>query len=706
MKMGMMVSEDFFRILGVAPTLGRDFLAEETKVAGRDAVAILSHGFWSNDFGADKNVIGRTIRLNGIPFTIVGVAPEEFTGMHPMMRPALYLPLMMSTRLWANGGKDPLEERDRRDLNVKGRLRAGASIASAQAELNMLAQTLERSYPETNQRKSAAVRSELQARAQDSPPTAATVALLLALVGLTLLIACANVANLLLARGRARAREIAIRLAIGAGRARLIRQLLTESALLALIGGGLGLIFAYAINRYLQSIPIPTDIPLALSLRMDERALLFTLAASLLSALAFGLAPAWQAVKINLIPALQAAAPSTSTRSRTPGRNALVVSQVALSLTLLIVAGTLYNAFGKMLTLDPGFRTDRMMMMELDPTLIRYSAEQAREYQRRLIERVRATPGVRSAAFSRAIPFRPSFSDENIVPEGFQFPPGQESATTTTNIVDERYFDTMQVGLARGRSFSAVDTAESRRVGVVNEEFAKRYWPNQEAVGKRFRLGVDGEWIEVIGVAHTGKYLSIAEAPRPYLYLPLAQRPRARMLLLVETAGDPRGVAEALRQTVLALDANMPIFNFRTLQTHYQDGVIGPQRLVMRMVSALSLLGLFLAVTGLYAVVAYAVSRRRREFGIRMAIGAGRKDILKLAMRQGLTLALAGISIGLAISLPVYRLLSAGLVGLGPLSPWALIIIPCGLAMVTVAACFIPARRAARVDPVTALRVE
>jgi macrolide transport system ATP-binding/permease protein len=572
MKMGMLVSEDFFRILGAPAAIGRDFFSEETKVAGRDAVVILSYGFWSNEFGADKDVIGRAIRLNGVPFTVVGVAPEEFTGLHPMMRPALYLPLTMSTRLYSDSAVELLEQRDRRDLNVKGRLRAGVSIESAQAELATLAKALEQSYPDTNLRKSATVRSELRARAQDSPSSAAMVALLLALVGLVLIIACANVANLLLARGRARVREIAIRLAIGAGRARLIRQLLTESVLLAFMGGGLGVVFAYAINRYLRSIPIPTDVPLVLSLRLDGRVLLFTLAASMLSALAFGLAPAWQAVKINLVPALQAAAPSTSGRNRMPGRNALVVGQVALSLTLLVVAGTLYEAFNKMVTLDPGFRTDRTMMMEFDPTLIRYSAEQTREFYRQLTDRVRALPGVRSAALSRAIPFRPSFTDENVAPEGYQFPPGQESVTMLTNVVDERYFETMKTDLVRGRGFTAADTVDSRRVGVVNEEFSKRYWPNQDPVGKRFRLGVapnkDGEWIEVVGVARTGKYLSIAEAPRPYIYLPLAQNLRTRMVLLVETAGDPRAIAEPLRREALALDANMPIFNFRTLETH------------------------------------------------------------------------------------------------------------------------------------------
>ncbi|HEV2688535.1 MAG TPA: ABC transporter permease, partial [Bryobacteraceae bacterium] len=395
MRLGLLVSDNFFRVMEIQPSLGRAFSADEGTASGRDAIAVLSHDFWQHDLSGDPQVVGRTIRLNGIDFAVIGVAPEGFTGMEPVVRPALYVPLTMMHRL-SPTGPDPLDQRGIRAFQVKGRLKSGVSRQQAQAELGGIGKGLEQSYPETNRNRNVAVRTDLQARIQQSPPDAILVAMLMALSGLVLLIACANIANLLLARSRARAREIAIRLAIGAGRLRLIRQLLIESVMLALLGGALGVGFAYGGIRFLQTIPLPTDLPIILNVVLDQRVLMFSFFAALASALVFGLAPAWQAVKADLIPALKSAGLTASARSRTIGRNALVVSQLVLAMVLLVAAGMLFDGFRKVLVVNPGFRTDHIMMVEFDTSFVRYTEAQSRKFYRNLVDRARSIPGARS----------------------------------------------------------------------------------------------------------------------------------------------------------------------------------------------------------------------------------------------------------------------------------------------------------------------
>lgn len=700
MRMGMKVSGDFFQTLGVTPILGRSFLPEETDVAGRDTVAVLGHGFWVNEFGSDPAIVGRTLQVSQTTVTIVGVAPRTFTGMDPIIQPFLYVP--------ASLGEPRLSERrDDRGFLVRGRLRDGVTRDRAQAELAGLATGLAEQHPNTNRGRGLIVKTEMQMRQEQAPAIVPVVVLLLVLSTLVLAIVCANVANLCLARARARSREIAIRLAIGSGQLRLVRQLLTESVVLALAGGVAGIALGLLVIRYLRSLRIPTDTPMAIAVQLDARVLIFSLLAAGVSAIAFGLVPAWQAGRTELVGALKRSdAGAIPHRRRMLGRQALVVGQIALSLVLLVTAGLMRDAFRKMLVVDPGFRTDRIMMMEFDPTMIGYTPDQARDLYRQLVDRTRALPGVQAATLARAIPFRPNFTDELIVPERYQLPAGQDGVRVATNVIDEAYFDTMRTGILRGRAFTIDDRPESRRTAIVNETFATLYWPNQDALGKRLRLGPQGEWIEVVGIARTAKYLYIAEPPTPYVYLPLAQHPRTRLTLLVHTAGDPLAVVDPLRQVVRALDTRLPIFNVRSLQAIYRDGALGTQRLVLAMVTTMGLLGLALAVVGLYAVVAYSVGRRMREFGVRMSVGAGRGDILRLVLREGLGLAAVGIVVGLMLSVPVERVFGAALVGLGPLSPWTLVIVPCGLALVTVAACLAPAWRASLVNPTTVLRLE
>jgi predicted permease len=478
---------------------------------------------------------------------------------------------------------------------------------------------------------------------------------------------------------------------------------LVLSAFAALAGVALTL----AAVRFLGSIQLPTDTPIVIAVQLDSRVLAFATIASLLSAILTGIVPAWRSLSPEIASALKTGEASPGAgKNRLRGRSTLVVAQVALSLVLLVVSATLLDAFNRMLLLDPGIRTDRVMMVEFDPTLAQYTPEQARQFYRTLIERIRELPGVRSASLARGIPFRPNFTDEAVVPEGYQFPRDQKSVTVPSNVVDDSYFRTMAVTITRGREFNAGDTADSRRVAIVNDEFARSYWSTQDPVGKRLRLGPDGPHLEVIGVARTGKYLSLAEAPQPYFYLPFSQHPRTRMTLLVHTEGEATALTDGIMRTIRSLDPNQPVYNVRNMRNYFEQGVLGIALTVMKMVWSMGALGLLLAVTGLYGLLSYSVSRRSREIGIRMAIGADRSQVLKLVLRQGLILALIGCSVGLAIGIPVFRGLRAGLSGLGPLNPWTLAIVPAALIVVALAACFIPAQRASRIDPNVALRLE
>jgi putative ABC transport system permease protein len=687
MKFGMEVSQGFFDMLGVRPALGRTFTNDEAAAAGREPVAVLGHDFWRQEFGGDPRAVGRTIVLNGATYTVVGVLPESFTGMDAIIRPAVAIPATMGTTV---------ENRTSRAYNLRARLKPGVTTERAQAELTSLSAALERAYPEADRDRTLRARTEFQLRTQQNPPLALTVTFLAALSAVVLAIACANVAGLLLARSRARTREIAIRTAVGAGRGHLIQQLLTESAVIAGLGGAAGIGLAYAFMRWLGAIRLPTDTPIVISTQVDGRMLAFAVAVSAVSALLFGIVPAWKSV----------APPRAHGSARGFGRNALVCAQVALSLVLLTTSGALLDAFRRMLVIDPGIRTDHVMMFEFDPTLVGHTPDRAILFLERLIERTRGLPGVRSATLTRAVPFRPNFMDQPVVPEGYQFARNETSVAVATNIVDEQYFETMRTRIVEGRAFGRQDRAASRRVGIVNAEFAARYWSGQSALGKRFRLGVSGPWIEVVGVAKTAKYLSLTETPTPYLYLPWAQNETPRMTLMVETAGPPAGITTAVLREAHALDASQPAYNVRPLDVYYEQGPLGLALLVMQMVGSAGLTGLALALVGLYGLVAYSVARRTREFGIRMAIGAGRGAVLRLVLKQGLTLALIGDGIGLALSVPAFRGVSAAMAGVGRLSPWTLVAVPAALVVVTMAACWLPAWRASRIDPTLALRVE
>jgi macrolide transport system ATP-binding/permease protein len=710
LKLALTVSGNFFQSMGVVPVIGRGFSPEEDRVPGRDAVAVLGYDAWQQSFAGDPKVLGRTIRLNNVEFTVIGVAPKKFNGIEPLVHPQLYLPVMMLPRVGAANESNLLEDRASRAFTVKGRSNKANGTAQANAEMATISSNLATAYPKTDSKRKLSVHTEIQTRVAQSPPNAIFATLLLAVAGVVLIIACANVANLLLGRARSRTREMAVRLAIGASRWRLLRQLLTESLLLSFAGAAIGLLLAQYGAEYFSSFRFSNDLPLSMIVHLDLRVLTFSLIAAVLSALFFGLVPALQGSKTDLVPALKSGS-SESGRGRTLGRNALVISQVALSLMLLTAATLFVRTLQRVIMGNPGFRTDHLLMMSLDPSMIRYSPEKTEEFYRKLIEGARQTRNVKNAALSQAIPFDgATVASSSIVPEGFQLPPGKENDSILSNVIDEQYFQTMGMPIVRGRAFLATDTATSPRVAVINETAAEHYWPNQNPVGKRLRLdGGNGAWVEVVGVAKTSVYIFTGEPKLTFLYLPMSQNPSSRMTLCVETAGDAASLATPLRNLVRSIDAHQPIFNVIPMSEYYRSHGLQALRLIVNVVAVMGALGLGMALIGLYGLVSYSVSRRTREIGIRMAIGADRRDILGGIMRQGFTLAAIGVGIGLAGSFALVRAIRSFISRLqetGTFDPWTFIVVPLALLAVTLAATYIPARRAASIDPNNALRYE
>jgi predicted permease len=711
-KTGVLASGNFFDVMGVQLELGRAFRSDEDQVPGRDAVLVLSHDFWEQDFAADPAVLGRTVQMNGIEFTIIGVVPAKFTGLDQWVQPAFYAPLMMWPRLDGSqtaASTSPLDRRDARNLSVKGRLKPGVTIAQAQAEISTIAAALEKQYPETNRNQNMAVRTELQARIKGIPELLAMTIMLMTLAGAVLLVACANVAVLLTSRAPVRAREIALRLAIGAGRVRLIRQLITESLLLALAGGLAGIALGYAGVVLLRGITYPSDVPVVLAFQLDQRALGFSLAVALVSVLLFGLGPALQTTRADLAGALKNSDNAAVGRRRFWGRNLLVVAQVAVSFTLLTVATFMYVGFRRDLVSGPGFRTDHLLMMTFDTSLVHYTDDQTRQFFKQLVDRSRSVPGVQSAALSSFMPFTVEAEGIGLVPEGYQLPPGKQHVQAMGSRVSEGYFETMDTPLIEGRGFRVTDTASSPRVAVVNETLARHYWPGQNPVGKRFRLNDrNGRFIEIVGVARNSKYISLTESPTEFVYLPHGQNPSPRMVLMVETAAGAADLTAPLRKVVGGLDADMPVLAARTMQDFYEMRAIRSNVVIVEMVTAIGVMGMLLALIGLYGLVSYAVSRRTREIGIRMAIGAAQGEVLRMVLRQGFALTAWGLGAGLILSVIAQRGMAAAFPGASGRSidvlAYPLLII--AALLVTMLAAYVPARRAARVDPLLALRHE
>jgi macrolide transport system ATP-binding/permease protein len=705
MKFGALVSGSFFDVLGVRPDLGRSFRPDEDKVPGRDAVVVLGHYLWENEFASNPEIVGGSIYLNGLPFTVVGVAPESFTGPNAWVRADLYVPLAMQPALAGGSEQSELERRGLRVLTVMGRLKPGIRSRQAATETRVIGQQLAQAYPKTNRTCSLEV---LTYRQSTRISTITTLGLfMMGLAGVVLLIACANVMNLMLSRASARAREIAVRLAMGAGRARLIRQLLTESLVIAILGGALGLLLAQAGADWFSQIRVPVDVPIMVDVKLDTDVLLFALLVSVASAILFGLAPALQSTQADLVPALKSgggAAPAK--RRRFLGRNALVMVQVSASLLLLVIATQAYRGARIMLSSPAGFRTDHLLTASFNPTLARDSTEQTKEFYRRLQEQARTLPGVKSAALTQAMPMVPASPAIRVIPEGVQLPAGTEAVSVMSDTVSDGYFHTLGVPLVEGREFAMTDRADTERVVIVNELFARKYYPNQEAIGKRLRLNsADGPFAEIVGVAKQSKYVFTVEPPLDYLYLPLTQNPTPGMTLLLETEGPSAGLAGPLRDLVRSLDSRQPIYGVRTMEEFFDVRAHKTLGLLVEAMAGLGVLGLVLALVGLYGLMTYSVSLRQREIGIRMAVGADPPTVVRMVLRQGMVLAGSGVVVGLALSLAAAKPIAALAEGRGFNLPLVALVTLALLAMAALGA-YIPARRASRVDPNTVLRQE
>jgi predicted permease len=699
---GYLVSGNYFDLLGVRAARGRLFTPEDDRSPGAHPVAVLSYGCWQRRFGGNPKLIGQSIIINNHSFTVAGIAPPEFNGTALVIAPELYVPVMMAGQI--KPGANWLDKREDGLLLTLGRLKPNVTAAQAKAAFDLLAVQLKREQPDDSD-----VHFTFAPPGLVVPflrdPTLGLAGVLMAIVGLVLLVACTNLTNLLLARAAGRRKEIAVRLSLGATRWRLVRQLLTESLLLACAGGVLGWLLAWWMVDAVNAFNPPVDFPLTIDLKLDGRVLLFTLAATLVTGVLFGLLPAWQASKPDLVPTLKDEAGSGAPR-RAWLRNSLVVAQVALSLVLLAGAGLIVRSLQQVQMVGPGFDIERTVTASVDLTLQGYDPARAREFQRQLIARIEAQPGVRAASFSGWLPLNLDFSSSPIYAEGQPFTRGGDLPVIAVNKVWPRYFEAMDIPLLAGREFTQQDDKEETRPVIVNESFARRFFPGQNALGKRLNLGGPPEpfW-DIVGVARDSKYSSLGEDPQPFVYFPLLRDSGGAAALVARTNGDPNSLLNVIRHEVRQLDANLPVYDTKTMREHLRLSLF-PLRAGAWVAGGFALLALALAGLGIYGVMSYAMAQRTRELGIRLALGAQTGDVLRLVIRQGLTLALIGLTIGLAAALALTRLMTSVLYGVSATDVVTFAVVTLLLALVVLLACWIPARRATKVDPMIALRCD
>lgn len=705
-----MVSANYFDVLGSRPSVGRGFLPAEDS-AGAPASVVLSDPLWRARFQANPRVLGQTLRVNGHDFTIVGVAPKGFrTPFYVGFQPSLWL---AAGSAWPVINSDPgsLEIRGNVDFRMLGRMKPGVDLAQARGVVEGIVSRLAQTYPASNAGQTGALFLEPDARPE--PDMAAQMklgfGLFLAISLLVLLVACANVASLLLARALARRREIAVRLALGASRGRLIVQLLGESLILAIAGGGLGLAVASLLSGGIQSLlHFSTDIPFVLDFSLDQRVLLFTAGVTLFTTLAFG-----------LVPALQASAPSTAGALKLDGagwkglhksklRSGLVMAQLALSCLLLIGAGLVVKSFSAMQRVSPGFETRNGLLVSVSPGLIGYDATRGRRLYRDIFARVKEIPGVKGVSLAQAMPLEFTSSSEVAVPEGGNVGtkdrPGETVGFST---IGPDYFTTIGTPLVDGRDFGTGDSAAAPGVAIVTQALADRFWPGQSPLGKVLHVATaDGPALTVVGVSANAKFRQLSEAPAPHIYIPLGQDYPADASLIIRTSVAPLSIAPAVRTALNGIDPDLPVSDIKTIDELLAGRAFLMPRIASRVTMALGVLALVLALVGLYGIVSYAVAQRTRELGIRLALGATNAGVVGLVLREGVRLAGAGIAVGLLAALLVTRVARSLLFGVSPTDPVVLLIVLGSLAGVTLLASWIPARKAARVEPVVALKAE
>jgi len=715
---GELVSGNYFGVLGVGAALGRVFTADDDKFQGAHPHAVISYGYWQSRFGGDPGVIGRKLMINGYPFTIIGVSQSGFTGTDPSYGPQIRVTMMMSMKLlrFLN-----LNDRRSRWVTAFGRLKPGIDLKTAKIsiqpyfhqllEMEVKQAAFAKAAPEMKQsflRMSMDILPAAKGRSELRRQFSAPLLVLMATVALVLLIACANVANLLIARATARQKEIAVRLALGAGRRRIISQLLVESSLLSVTGGLAGLGLAVWIDHTLIGFLPESTTPLGISSTPDWRILMFNIALSVVTGVVFGLIPALQSTRPDLAPTLKDQANAVVGGSSVLLRKSLVVAQVSLSLLLLIGAGLFIRSLRNLKDLDPGFRTTNLLAFKVDPALNGYKEERSLAFYRNLYQSLNAVPGVENASLAVMPVLEGDEWDQWVTIDTYK-PKSGELPDPHMNFVFPGYFKTMEVPLLVGRDFRPTDVVTSPKVCIVNETFAKKYFGSVNAIGHQIGMGIDPGTktdITIIGVARDTKYESMRDEIPTEVFRPYQQMDFATgMVAYIRTAHDPGQIFSAVRRTVHDLDPNLPLFDMITLEKQMEDSLV-TERLVASLSTAFGLLATLLASIGLYGVMAYTVARRTREIGIRMAVGAAGGDVLWLVMREVLILLAVGVGVALPVAWALTRYVRAQLYGIQPTDPASIALATFGIAAVAALAGYLPARRATRVDPIRALRYE
>ena len=701
------VSPNYFAFAGVFPAHG-EFPSWAADGKGTAPTVVLSYRYWQRRFGGDPSLVGRPIALNGRTFTVIGIAPERFTGLSWAMAVSAFVPSGAVGALMEKG--DALRDnRGAAAWRLLGRLAPGTTIKQARAEMEVVAGRLAAAHPAEH--KGTRILLIPENRARPDPAVSGFLpvfaAVFVAMVALVLLIACANVANLMLSRALGRRRDLVIRSALGASRFRLIRLQVLESLILAGAAGVVGILLAQWGGQLLAGMTPAGDIPINEHRESDWRVYGFTFLVSAVAGVATGLWPARMATRFDLVGSLKDGGGSASA-PRHRLRNLLVIGQVTMSVVVLVSAGLFMDSLRQMQGLALGFKPQGLHMMSVDLGLQQYGDVRGLRFLEDLLTRVEALPGVQSATVTSHVPFDYTMRFHDVTIDG-GVPASKEGYVSIAfGEVGPRFFETVGASLLRGRTFSARDDARARRVAIVNETMARKLWPEQDAIGRRFRDGRDGDWVEVVGIVRDGKYVMLGEGPRTYFYIPIAQHYRAPVTIMVRSASDLTVVAGQLQRLVNEMDPHLPVFDVRTMDQHMQNGVFGlmPLRIGAGMAGVQGAIGLCLAVMGLYAVVSHAVTRRTREIAIRMALGADRNDVLRLVVRQAMRLSLTGVAIGLVMALGVGAILSQVLYGIAPVNVGVLVVVTALILGVSALACYLPARRATRVEPLVALRYE
>jgi predicted permease len=705
---GQMVSASFFDLLGLRPAAGRFFLPDEDTKPGGNNVAVLSYSLWTNKFGANPSVVGQTLTLNATPHTIIGVAPRGFKGTFTFNNAEeIWVPVSMYPQVLTGFFKDSFNTRRFLATTVYGRLKDGVSQSAAEASLKTIAAGLESAYPRDNAGRSVALTPLAEAAVGVNQRGQITLAggLMMDIVGLVLLIACVNLANLLLAQAASREKEIGVRAAMGASRGRVIQQLLTESLVLASLSTLAGLAIAYAGRSVLWSFRPPFIRDSDLDLGFDSHVLLFTLSVALLTAVLIGVAPALKAARPNLIEVLKVGGRGNTVGwASSPFRSMLVVTEIALALVALVGAGLFIRSMQNAQHIDPGFESTNLFMFNFDLGALHYDEGYGQQFFRTVIERAKASPGVESATIADAPPLIPAFSP-TIFPEGQDEASGYRGTLTQVNDIAPTFFETLRIPFVAGREFTDADRAGTKQVVIANEAMARHFWPNENAIGKRFHFHGDPGLREIVGVVRNTVENNIGEEPQPVAYLPLPQNYSPAAIMLVRTSGRPEAVISSVRSQVQQLDSNLALTNVQTIGELLSQGLWAP-RMGAALLAVFGGLALVLAIIGVYGVLSYSVNQQTREIGIRMAMGAQTGGVLRLVVGQGMRLAGAGLVLGLIVAFAAMRMLGSLLFGVSAHDPLTFAGVSLVLTLAAVLACYIPARRATKVDPIIALRYE